>query len=181
MLSHHFHKVFHVVAVRLLFEGRPVKPFNLFPPGSDYRLSLCRKFMVGAGENRRYRFVNVRLCGCHKQTRPGKGQDIALAFRQRGKVSLSALFKEQFWKMLCDGKAPRDIVIALGIDPDILGDNRIAGLKAIVKREVKAGKGFRDYITYTGGSSNYMSPEARIKYLEQQVEYKDQEIAFLKK
>ncbi len=53
--------------------------------------------------------------------------------------------------MLCDGKAPRDIVIALGIDPDILGDNRIAGLKAIVKREVKAGKGFRDYITYTGG------------------------------
>ena len=96
-------------------------------------------------------------------------------------VFFSASFKEQFWKMLCDGKAPRDIVIALGIDPDLLGDNRIAGLKAIVKREVKAGKGFRDYITYTGGSSNYMSPEARIKYLEQQVEYKDQEIAFLKK
>ena len=96
-------------------------------------------------------------------------------------VFFSASFKEQFWKMLCEGKAPRDIVIALGIDPDILGDNRIAGLKAIVKREVKAGKGFRDYITYTGGSSNYMSPEARIKYLEQQVEYKDQEIAFLKK
>ena len=84
-------------------------------------------------------------------------------------VFFSASFKEQFWKMLCEGKAPRDIVIALGIDPDILGDNRIAGLKAIVKREVKAGKGFRDYITYTGGSSNYMSPEARIKYLEQQV------------
>ncbi len=96
-------------------------------------------------------------------------------------VFFSASFKEQFWKMLCDGKAPMDIVIALGIDPDILGDNRIAGLKAIVKREVKAGKGFRDYITYTGGSSNYMSPEARIKYLEQQVEHKDQEIAFLKK
>ena len=96
-------------------------------------------------------------------------------------VFFSASFKEQFWKLLCDGKAPRDIVVALGIDPDILGDNRIAGLKAIVKREVKAGKGFRDYITYTGGSSNYMSPEARIKYLEQQVEYKDQEIAFLKK
>lgn len=66
-------------------------------------------------------------------------------------VFFSASFKEQFWKMLCEGKAPRDIVIALGIDPDILGDNRIAGLKAIVKREVKAGKGFRDYITYTGG------------------------------
>lgn len=63
-------------------------------------------------------------------------------------VFFSASFKEQFWKMLCEGKAPRDIVIALGIDPDILGDNRIAGLKAIVKREVKAGKGFRDYITY---------------------------------
>ena len=61
-------------------------------------------------------------------------------------VFFPASFKEQFWKMLCDGKAPRDIVIALGIDPNILGDNRIAGLKSIVKREVKAGKGFRDYI-----------------------------------
>ena len=59
-------------------------------------------------------------------------------------VFFSVSFKEQFWKMLCDGKAPMDIVIALGIDPDILGDNRIAGLKAIGKREGKAGKGYRD-------------------------------------
>ena len=43
--------------------------------------------MVGAGENSHYRFKTVRLGGRHKQTRPGKGQDISLAFRQRGKVS----------------------------------------------------------------------------------------------
>ena len=43
--------------------------------------------MVGAGENRRYRFVNVRLCGRHKQTRPGKDKDISFTFRQRSKVS----------------------------------------------------------------------------------------------
>lgn len=44
----------------------PVKPFNVFPPGSDYRLAPCRKFMVGAGEYRRYRFKTVRLGGRHE-------------------------------------------------------------------------------------------------------------------
>ena len=47
--------------------------------------------MVGAGENRRYRFKTVRLGGRHKQTRPGKGKDISFTFRQRGKVSFCKL------------------------------------------------------------------------------------------
>ena len=47
--------------------------------------------MVGAGKHRRYRIKNVRLGGGKQQTRPGKGEDIALAFRQRGKVCFRKL------------------------------------------------------------------------------------------
>lgn len=96
-------------------------------------------------------------------------------------VFFSATFKEQLWKMLMEGKTPRDAVEALGIDPKILGENRIAGLKAIVRKEVKAGEGFRDYTTYTGGQSVQTSKDAKIRFLEQQLAYKDQEIEFLKK
>lgn len=43
----------------------------------------------------------------------------------------------------------RDIVIELDIDPDILGVNRVNGLKVMVKNEVRAEKGFRD-LEHTG-------------------------------
>ena len=47
--------------------------------------------------------------------------------------------------------------------------------------EVKKGNGFRDLNTYTQGCNGYLSAENRIKYLEMQLAYKDQEIEFLKK
>lgn len=55
------------------------------------------------------------------------------------------------------------------------------GLKGMIKNEVKAGKGFRDFDTYNKYLDGYITPEGRIKYLEQQLAYKDQEIEFLKK
>lgn len=83
--------------------------------------------------------------------------------------------------MLMEGKTPWEAVKALGIDPEILGEHRVAGLKAIVRKKVKAGEGFRDYSTYTGGQSAQPSKDAKIRFLEQQLAYKDQEIDFLKK
>ena len=47
--------------------------------------------------------------------------------------------------------------------------------------EVKKGNGFRDLNTYAQGCNGYLSAENRIKYLEMQLAYKDQEIEFLKK
>ncbi len=69
----------------------------------------------------------------------------------------------------------------LGIDPNILGDSRINGLKTMIGNEVKKGNGFRDLNTYAQGCNGYLSAENRIKYLEMQLAYKDQEIEFLKK
>ncbi|MBP2638880.1 MAG: hypothetical protein H6Q72_4787 [Firmicutes bacterium] len=75
----------------------------------------------------------------------------------------------------------RNIVLNLGIDPNILGETRLNGLKGMIRNEVKAGKGFRDLDTYNKYLDGYITPEGKIKYLEQQLAYKEQEIAFLKK
>ena len=96
-------------------------------------------------------------------------------------VHFSAEFKKIFWEELSKGKLPRDIVKNLGIDPNILGDTRINGLKTMIGNEVKKGNGFRDLNTYAQGCNGYLSAENRIKYLEMQLAYKNQDIEFLKK
>ena len=96
-------------------------------------------------------------------------------------VHFSAEFKKIFWEAILIGKKPRDVIAELGINPDILGETRINGLKGMIKNEVKAGNGFRDLDTYNKCMNDYITPTARIKYLEQQLAYKDQEIEFLKK
>lgn len=96
-------------------------------------------------------------------------------------VHFSAEFKKLFWEELSKGRLPREIVSTLGIDPNILGDSRINGLKTMIGNEVKKGNDFRDLNTYAQGCNGYLSAENRIKYLEMQLAYKDQEIEFLKK
>lgn len=96
-------------------------------------------------------------------------------------VHFSAEFKEKFWDLILIGKVPREIVIELGIDPDILGKIRISGLKGMIRNEVRAGNGFRDLNTCATYPKKFINPEARVKYLEQQLAYKDLEIEFLKK
>ena len=96
-------------------------------------------------------------------------------------VHFTAEFKKKFWEAILTRKKPRDIVIEMGIDPDILGETRMNGLKGMIRNEVKAGKGFRDLDTYNKYLDGYITPEDRIKYLEQQLAYKEQEIQFLKK
>ena len=80
-------------------------------------------------------------------------------------VHFSAEFKKLFWEELSKGRLPREIVSTLGIDPNILGDSRINGLKTMIGNEVKKGNGFRDLNTYAQGCNGYLSAENRIKYL----------------
>lgn len=83
-------------------------------------------------------------------------------------VHFSAEFKKLFWEELSKGRLPREIISTLGIDPNILGDSRINGLKTMIGNEVKKGNGFRDLNTYAQGCNGYLSAENRIKYLEMQ-------------
>ena len=96
-------------------------------------------------------------------------------------VHFSATFKKKFWEALLDGKKQREIISDLGLNPDILGDTRISGIKTMIRDEYKAGKGFRDLTTFSQAVNQFMSAENKVKYLEQQLAYKEQEIEFLKK
>lgn len=96
-------------------------------------------------------------------------------------VHFSVEFKEKMWTALMEGQEAREIVENLGIDPNILGIHRINGLKATVTREATDGKGFRDVQTANIHMSGFMSDDVKIRYLEQQLAYKEQEVEFLKK
>lgn len=96
-------------------------------------------------------------------------------------VHFSAEFKEKFWAGIQGGRRAEEVVAELGINPEILGKNRLNGLRSIIRQEIKAGKGFRDLNTYKAYHEGCTSPEVKIHYLEQQLAYKDQEIEFLKK
>ena len=96
-------------------------------------------------------------------------------------VYFSAHFKELLWNRVQSGKEPREAIAELGIDPDILGDSRINGIMTSIKNNVLAGKGFKDIQTKYEQYSQSANPEIKIKNLEQQLAYKNQEIEFLKK
>ena len=96
-------------------------------------------------------------------------------------VHFSNQFKMEFWELLCSGMEPRDIILHLKLDPEILGETRINGLKTMIRNQAKSGKGFTDLNACYKTLNAYDSPENRIRHLEHQIAYKDQEIAFLKK
>jgi len=96
-------------------------------------------------------------------------------------VHFSAEFKERFWDLIVSGKTPRKAIIELGINPDILGQSRVNGLKIMIGNEVKGGQGFKDIATTMTPNSSYVSLEAKVRYLEHKLAYKEQEIEFLKK
>lgn len=96
-------------------------------------------------------------------------------------VHFSAEFKEKFWAGIQEGKRVETVAADLGINPEILGKNRLNGLRSMIRQEVKVGKEFRDLDTYRAYHEGCTSPETKIYYLEQQLAYKDQEIEFLKK
>ena len=58
-------------------------------------------------------------------------------FWEENIVHFSAEFKELFWKESLKAMLPKDIVRSLGIDPIMLGDTRISGIKSVIANEVK--------------------------------------------
>ncbi|MDI9499097.1 MAG: hypothetical protein QM270_11530 [Bacillota bacterium] len=96
-------------------------------------------------------------------------------------VNFSAAFKEKYWEGVQSGQDPREVVKELGLDPEILGDTRLDGLKQTIQRDLKAGRGFRDVTKEAGEPGFGMSDAKRIEYLEAKLAYKEQEILFLKK
>ncbi len=101
-------------------------------------------------------------------------------------LSFTTEFKELFWKHYNEGMTPKDILLSLGYDPDILGENRVNGIRMHIKEEFeKQGRfssGRRPRNASDGaGANDPMDPAAEVRQLRNEVEYLRQEVEFLKK
>ena len=97
-------------------------------------------------------------------------------------VYFSVEFKERFYNEFMSGKKPRKIIIGMGLDPELLGQSRINGIKQYVMRYAKRDKGFTDILS---SPEIYLpvrqTPEEKIRRLEHQLAYTRQELEFVKK
>jgi len=101
-------------------------------------------------------------------------------------LSFTAEFKDLFWKHYNEGMTPKDILISLGYDPDVLGENRVNGIRMHIKEEFgKQGRfsnGRRPRNASAGvGADDPVDPADEVRQLRNEVEYLRQEVKFLKK
>lgn len=98
-----------------------------------------------------------------------------------GRVCLSKEFKEIIWNGLQHGEDIHHIFKEHAIPSELLGESRIAGIKAMICKEGKSGNGFRDVASLEYKSNGFKSLEKENEILRTQLKYKEQEIEFLKK
>lgn len=97
-------------------------------------------------------------------------------------IYFSIEFKERFYKEYKRGKKPRKIIIGMGLDPEMLGQTRINGIKRHIMEDAKREQGFTDILSNPEiHAPGRQTPEDKIKWLEHQLNYTRQELEFVKK
>lgn len=98
-------------------------------------------------------------------------------------ITYTKEFKERFSEEYFSGKLPSQILIDMGIDYHLLGQCRTDSIAKRMKAYNLRAEGCKD--TRKGGSgrplTKNLTPEEKIKRLEQKVAYLNQENEFLKK
>ena len=102
-------------------------------------------------------------------------------------VRYTVAFKEEFWRRYQEGEKPVDIMIALGFNPEVLGQGRISGITAHIRQDAESGRGFHD-IRKPVSKKTKIQEESNGKFLVNQLnklqhefEYMKQEMEFIKK
>ena len=99
-------------------------------------------------------------------------------------VSFTPEFKQIAYREYCNGKSMRQIFKDAGFDVEILGDKRLQNFRSKLFEKSETGKGFED-ARKSNCRNEPQSTEAqmakRIRELEHQVTYLEQENDFLKK
>lgn len=93
-------------------------------------------------------------------------------------------FKRYFYQERTSGTPSRQIFLASGIDPDILGESRIEGFRYTLYKQAKREEGFTDKRQnncHREAKPGEDTVEARIRQLEHKLAYTRQEVEFLKK
>ena len=99
-------------------------------------------------------------------------------------VSFTEEFRELLYEEKCHGKTLAQTLRDHGIDPEILGQSRLEGLRYTLNKKSKRPEGFSDQ-----RSENYRrlpkdgteTVEQRLRQLENELAYTRQEVEFLKK
>ena len=122
----------------------------------------------------------ARKCFTEEEMKHLKRSPYVLKVRPSN-VYFSVEFKEKVWNALQQGMDAREAVEELGIDPEVLGATRVSGIAAMIRSEARAGSRFKDRFTHSASAKGNANTEAKVRYLEQRLAYKEQEIEFLKK
>lgn len=98
-------------------------------------------------------------------------------------IRFTTAFKKQFYERRIAGETPWQIFLSAGIDPEILGKERISGFCHTVNMQSKRMEGFEDQRKGNLGRAvkQSSSVEKRIRDLEHELAYTRQEVEFLKK
>lgn len=101
-------------------------------------------------------------------------------------ISFTTGSKELSWEYYNEGMTPRDILLSLGYDPDMLGDNRVDGIWMHIKKEFEkqgrshSGRGPRS--TSSGDNASApVDPADEVRQLRNEGGYLRQEVESLKK
>ena len=100
-------------------------------------------------------------------------------------ISFTIEFKKEFWKRYQAGERPRQIVEDLGYDYQMLGETRVSGLQAMIKKQARDGN-FREgqhtsYMVSNHPDYSSMTDDQKLHAMEHELYYLRHEMEFLKK
>ena len=104
-----------------------------------------------------------------------------------GQIFFTKEFKEEFWKQYQLGDTPREIIVKLGYDPDILGSSRITGIQINIKNQstkpggFTEGKGRRRMLNSSLDLIDDNPSNETVVKIQHELLYLKQEMEFLKK
>ncbi|MDO4515434.1 MAG: hypothetical protein Q4B72_15550 [Lachnospiraceae bacterium] len=100
------------------------------------------------------------------------------------KIFFTKEFKQEFHKKRQEGLTLKETIVALGYDPDTLGEKRIDGISHLINKAIREEKDFSEGISTRTSILDESCPEVtRENFIKMQheLQYMRQEIEFLKK
>ena len=96
-------------------------------------------------------------------------------------VRFTEAFKTAFWEKYKQGMAAPLVLEQLGIDPKLLGESRVAGIRQHIKKQAVRMGGFEDRRPNQKHRVSNIPEDKRIARLEHELAYTQQELEFVKK
>jgi len=107
-----------------------------------------------------------------------------IVYATANKVSFTITFKEEFWERHKNGESVNDIFRSLGIDPNVLGRDRIKGISRRIKQQGQRGIPFSEghnHVDKNSPADKSHPVSQRLSRLEHELAYAKQELEFIKK